>query len=354
MPNALIRDQLSPPKKRGVPRWVWVILGLSGGGASLTCLACGGFGWWLSRSPRITAEARQPFQYDTVAAPEFPSRGQPQQLEGGVDLYTIRLGAETDGYYSTPGHGGKLWLYLPSGEHAEKSLPCVLIAPAGATIGAGMPLVEDDQLEHLPYVRAGYAVVAFEVDGPLDDDAEPAEFNRAYKAFKASRAGLVNARNALRFTLENVPEVDPGRIYTAGHSSAADLSLLFAEHEPRLAGCVAYMPSYDHVQWLTPAGLQLWTMMSSGSKQFVLRRSPSTHIDKLTCPVLLFHAEDDQNVRVEIVRDGAAAMKAAGVDVTFQSAASGGHYFAMLEEGIPAGVKWLNERDAAKKSEQPK
>ena len=44
-----------------------------------------------------------------------------------------------------------------------------------------------------------------------------------------AQAGLVNARNALEFVLARVPEVDPKRIYAAGHSSAGTLALLFAE-----------------------------------------------------------------------------------------------------------------------------
>ena len=58
------------------------------------------------------------------------------------------------------------YLYLPPGKHAPKSLPCVLIAPAGSTCWRAWTLGDGDSPEHMPYVKAGYAVLAYELDGP--------------------------------------------------------------------------------------------------------------------------------------------------------------------------------------------
>ncbi len=57
---------------------------------------------------------------------------------------------------------------------------------------------------------------------------------RKYEAFRAADAGLINARNALEYTLAKVPEVNAKQLFSVGHSSAGTLALLFAEHEPRL------------------------------------------------------------------------------------------------------------------------
>jgi dipeptidyl aminopeptidase/acylaminoacyl peptidase len=211
-----------------------------------------------------------------------------------------------------------------------------------------MLLADGDVAEILPYVNEGFAVLAYELDGPYHggEDGSDVEFRRAYDKFRAAKAGLVNSRNALQYVLSQVPEVDPARIYTAGHSSAADQALLLAGHESRLAGCIAYMPAYDNVQWLSPVAIRGTEFVLPGASDFAVKSSPSTHINNITCPVFLFHAEDDENVDVGIVRGGAESMNAAGVDVTFQTAQNGGHYYAMIEQGIPAGIQWLKELDA--------
>src|SRR5579871_2614816 len=60
----------------------------------------------------------------------------------------------------------RLWIYLPSPPPAGK-LPCVVIAPSGSALFSGMKLQDGDRAEHLPYVRAGFAVIAYDIDGPI-------------------------------------------------------------------------------------------------------------------------------------------------------------------------------------------
>jgi hypothetical protein len=98
-------------------------------------------------------------------------------------------------------------------------LGCVLVGPAGSNLLTGKPL--DDighEDETVPYVRAGFAVVHFSLDGPLDDleNTSDLEMSLAYQRFNAAFAGLVNVRNAMVFILTRVLEVDPKRIYIAG------------------------------------------------------------------------------------------------------------------------------------------
>ena len=68
---------------------------------------------------------------------------------------------------------------------------------------------------------------------------------QAIAAYQASKAGLVNAQNAIEFALAKIPAVDPQRLYTAGHSSAACQALLLAEKDPRIRACIAYAPVVD-------------------------------------------------------------------------------------------------------------
>ena len=168
--------------------------------------------------------------------PVFPDPGPGREIEPGIMLHEIRLPGG-----NSPGFGGKLWLYLPSG---AQGVPCVLITGAGSNLLVGMDLADGDRPEHLPYVRAGFAVMAFELDGAVANmqQAGDPQILAGAARFLAARAGLVNANVALEYLLAKVPQVDPQRIYVAGHSSAGTLSLLFAEHEPRLKGCVAFAP----------------------------------------------------------------------------------------------------------------
>lgn len=327
-----------PPPKNSGPNWVLIILGILGGGGILLVAACCGGILWLGSPPKASAQASQPFEVITVPLPAFPERGLNRRtMEPGITREEVSFGAR-GGFYNPPGHGGILWIYLPEGQHAPGSLPCILICGAGSTLLEGMSLGDGDVAEHTPYVKAGFAVVAYELDGPGEGDDNP----RAYEAFRQSRAGLVNARNALEYVLAKVPEVNPKKIHSAGHSSAGTMSLLFAEHEPRLAGCIAYAPCTDVPAFIT--GVRALSFTHPGIADFVVQSSPNTHESRLNCPVFLFHAEDDGNVDVEETEEFATRLQQKGRDVTLKIVPTGDHYDSMIDEGIPAAIQWLKTK----------
>jgi dienelactone hydrolase len=323
-----------------------ILVALLGGGAVLAALCCG-VGVYFSQPPRASAAAAEPFSAGDVPLPVFPERGEMQAVSPQVMLHEVSLGDDDDGFYDMPGVGGKLLLYLPAGKIRPKSLPCVLITGAGSDLLSGMQLGEGDNPEQLPYVQAGYAVVAYELDGPSDEGTDPAAMRRSYEAFKAARAGLVNARNALQFVLDEVPEVDPSKIYAAGHSSAATHALLFAEHEPRLAGVIAYAPAVNVPKRFGPI-LRVLAFQLPGVVDFAAQSSPHTHANRLKCPTFLFHCEDDTNCPIADTRNFASQVKQQGTEATFVTAASGGHYQSMIDEGIPAAIKWLRDQERKK------
>jgi dienelactone hydrolase len=314
----------------------------------LVLVCCGGLAM-VFRTPAASAAAKEPFQIKEVPAPAFPERADADrnELEPGVLQYVIGIGEDEGGFYDKPGHGGYMYLYLPPGEHAPKSLPCVLIAPAGSTLLAGMDLGEGDEDKHKPYVKAGCAVLSYELDGPCYDDTDTTEMRDAYEAFRKSRAGLVNARNALEYVLAKVPEVDPARIYAAGHSSAATHALLFAAHESRLAGVIAYAPATDLPKRMGPQ-MPLFRFILPGLVDFVTQSSPSTHLASLKRPTFLFHAEDDSNCPIADTRAFADKLKQQGTDVKLVTVATGDHYDSMINQGIPAAIQWLRDRQAIK------
>jgi dienelactone hydrolase len=331
-----------PPQKSSGGKGIWIALAVGGGGLVVVLVACCGFIGWLVQPATASAAAKKPFSYADVPLPPFPDRGEPDNSEPGVIWHEIFLGDE-GGFYDPPGHGGYMYLYLPEGQHQPKSLPCILHTGAGTTLLQGVELEgEGNPPEYIPYVKAGYAVLLYDMDGPVYDDEDVEEMREAFQAFKGSRAGLVNARNAIEFLLAKVPEVNPAQIYSSGHSSAATHALLLAEHEPRLAGVIAYAPAVDLPKWFAPR-LGVLRLLMPGVVDFVTQSSPSTHVSRLKCPTFLFQAEDDSICDVAETQIFADQLKAQGTDVTFIRVPTGDHYDAMVNEGLPAGVKWLQE-----------
>lgn len=247
----------------------------------------------------------------------------------------------------TPGTLMQMRLYLPVGTHGDRALPCVLITSAGTPLlhGSQAPGIQDDA-ELQPYIAAGFAVLGFSLDGIIlnKDRASDATFALAYKQFQRSGAGTVNVRNAVEFLINKVPQVDPNRIYIAGHSSAGTLALLAAEHEPRLKGCIAYAPVTDVVARLKsviddPAA----SRALPGVADFAKQSSPLTHVSKIGCPVFLFHAADDSNTPVSDSRRFAELLKSNGKAVTYVEVPNGGHYNSMIQQGIPTAIPWLKQ-----------
>jgi dienelactone hydrolase len=282
-----------------------------------------------------------------IETPPLPQVGPGREIEPGVMFHEVQLPAG-----EKPGFGRKLWLYLPASTHAEHSLPCVLITGAGSNLLRGMNLGDGDRPEHLPYVRAGFAVLAYELDGAVPEgrDASEAEMSKAIVEFLAARAGLINAHIALEFVLQRVPQVDPGKIYVAGHSSAATAAMLFAEHEPAIHGCVVYAPAINLAKRFGPEAVKL--LHDHGFDDLVVRHAPMNHEAKLSCPILLFHARDDGNLPVADTEASAQRLKALGKSVTLVIVPSGGHYDSMINEGIPCGIAWLQELAGPAEREQ--
>lgn len=315
-----------PPSRSSL----WKILGPAAGVLLLVALSVT---WKVAatrlRSPREDGSGTLN-HYAPLNAAALPALGPGQHLEAGVVFHEVFL---------RPGDASsKIWVYLP--DPAPARLPCVLIAPAGSTLFFGMNLEEGDRKEHLPYVRAGFAVVAYAIAGPCEEEAPEARVLAAARAFQEADAGLVNARQALDFALARFPAIDPQRLYTAGHSSAATLSLLVAEHEPRIRGCVAFAPVTDVAARLAPVKRTLAARLS-GFEQFLTQSSPMTHAANLKCPLFLFHARDDANVPSSESLRFSQEVQKTNAQVTLVQVPSGGHYDSMIREGIPQAIRWL-------------
>jgi len=216
------------------------------------------------------------------------------------------------------------------------------VAPAGTRLLYGSELSAGDAAEHLPYAREGFAVVAYELSGNFNEPPRATLGSMAgpIRQFMAANGGLANARAAIDYVLKQVPEVDPDRLYAAGHSSAATMALNLAAADHRIKACCAYAPACD-VQARWRRNLPSMERLVPGVGDFAARVSPVRHVNEFSGPIYLFHADDDEVVALADNQEFADALKRAGKQVKFVRASAGGHYQSMILQGIPGGIEWL-------------
>ena len=328
-----------------VLRWIvrLVLIGMSAAGVGR-----GGPGPGHVIGPPTPASF-QPNIADPNAMPVFPPLAGWRSIEPGVQFQEVQLSSEPSQAGRPPGHQTKLWLYQPAGEHPAGTLPCVVVGPAGSTLLTGMGLAEGDRPEHLPYARAGFAVVSYTIDGDVPENPPDPMFLNGVRKFTDAKAGVTNAHWAIEYVKAKLPQVDPRRIYAAGHSSAATLALLVAANEPALAGVAAFMPVVDVAGRFRDQGVDLGQLVGQlppGADALWTTYSPLNNEAKIRCPVLLFTALDDSNVPPSQAIDAADRLRQRGVQVTLRTAPSGDHYQPMIDVGIPEAIAWFTSLGA--------
>jgi predicted Zn finger-like uncharacterized protein len=328
-----------------------LLIGLIVGGIGVFAIGSGVVVWALLQGPRTLQAPVAVRDLGHVApAPPGPAPVGPIEIQTGpvapAELGPARkIQAGVSFREARLVRGGvpmRVWYYEPAKSTAK--LPLVVVPPAGSTLFTGMDLGDGDRAEHYPYVRAGFAVMSFEIDGhvPNVQTAGDAALMKGAREFRAAQGGLANAKAALDFVLAKAPNVDPQRIYVAGHSSAATLALLYAAHEPRLKGCASYCGVANLETRLAQAIPELNRAMP-GYADFLRQIAPNKHAERLSCPVLLFHAQDDDNVPVQQTTEFAELLKKTNPRVTLLATARGGHYDSMIREGIPRGIQFFKE-----------
>lgn len=241
------------------------------------------------------------------------------------------------------GQSMTLWIYQPDPLPRSK-VPCVFIAPAGTMMIHGLGLANGDAPEHLPWVKAGFAVVAYELSGPADaQNSTDIQLKQAAEKFRQAKSGLLNAQVAMAYAREKVSFVDPNQFYTAGHSSAGTMALYVAEMEPQVKGAIAFMPAVDVRASLGIDGITY--VQNAGivpeAGIYVSEISPITHINRLSQPTFLFIAGDDRPDITGPADSFGKKLREMGSDVTIVRVPSGGHFDPMLDPGIPMAIEWL-------------
>jgi dipeptidyl aminopeptidase/acylaminoacyl peptidase len=181
--------------------------------------------------------------------------------------------------YKSAGRELLAWLARPTG---NGPFPAVLYAHAGYSLGAG------DYAAIRPFVDAGFVVLLPAWRG---ENGNPGNFEMCY--------GEVDDAVAALDFLAGLPDVDPKNLFAAGHDAGGTIVMLLAESTPRLqaaAACggipdlralveEAKRPALDHTpyDWRDPLETDL--------------RSPARHARDLQCPLLLFFAEQQDDIQ---------------------------------------------------------
>lgn len=273
----------------------------------------------------------------SVSSVRFPERPIPQNIEPNIDLYDVTLSGSQSGSHM------RVWVYLPHEQVPKSSLPCVFIAPSGSNGLTGKQLTLEDRREHLPYVKAGYAVVAYSLDGELRATGAMnyQTLKKAMEGFKEAKYGLLNLQKAMDFINVQFPEVDSNAWFTAGHSSAGSVALNMAAVEPRIKGAIAYAPVMDQSSRLTPEGYDQLKSIFPDLTQRLIDCSPRDQMWKIKSPVFLFVSKQDTVISADGLEDDYRTMTKGHINVEFRRVARGDHYQAMINEGIDAGIDWM-------------
>jgi dipeptidyl aminopeptidase/acylaminoacyl peptidase len=191
-----------------------------------------------------------------------------------IDPYDAAVppGAELVQYRSA-GRELFAWLARPAG---QGPFPAVLYCHAGYALGPG------DFEAIKPFLAAGYVVLLPAWRG---ENGNAGHFEMGY--------GEVDDAAAALAYLATVPEVNRQQLFAAGHDAGATIVMLLAESTTGLRGAAACggipdvrllteskrKPVLDHTpyDWRDPLELDL--------------RSPTRHLQHLSCPLLLVYGE---------------------------------------------------------------
>jgi dienelactone hydrolase len=278
----------------------------------------------------------QLFPIAQARMPKFPELPALSEIKAGVFFGEVALAWDSGTI--------RLWIYLPSKTAEAKSLPCVLLAPPRGSLIMGTQLSDDDRVEHVFYVKAGFVVVAYDLEELPEDKFEGTEpvMLQQIRRFVECSAGLRDSRAALEFALARIPAIDPRQLFAAGYDSAGTLAILFAEHEARLRGCAAFAAADIPSRMRKESQVQLEQQLP-GLGNFLERSSPRTHLQHLTAPVFVFHAEDDSSVPFASAQALVDSVRKAGKTVEFDVAKTGDHEQPVFDTGIPHAIAWMRK-----------
>jgi dipeptidyl aminopeptidase/acylaminoacyl peptidase len=177
----------------------------------------------------------------------------------------------------------KAWVSRDPSEGKEKK-PAVLYLHNGLAFG------NDDWDQSKPFRDAGYVVMMPTLRG---ENNQPGTFSLFYDE--------VDDVLAAADALEKLPYVDSKRMYLAGHSSGATLTLLTALTSPRFRAAGAFSGSPDQTNWAAVRSnmpgfqgirMEVVPFDEENEKEFHMR-SPLAFAESFKCPVRVYYGDQE-------------------------------------------------------------
>jgi dipeptidyl aminopeptidase/acylaminoacyl peptidase len=229
----------------------------------------------------------------------------------------------------------------------DLDIPAFVFQPLESGAVAGSPAlvwvhenIRGRLYEHyIPYVREaitrGYVVIAPEYRGSIGYGRE------LYEAIDYGGAEIDDVVSAADVLTAKYPQVDAGRISVIGWSHGGMIALLAAARHPSVFNAVAALvPVTNLFHRLAWKGVERQRQLIDPNNRFggtpaekrdVYRdRSPLFQVDKLTIPVLVHVADNDEDVTIEEsmqLVDALRARKPGLAATKIYNAPAGGHMF---------------------------
>jgi dienelactone hydrolase len=262
------RHRRAPEPSRG-GRKVLLIL-LLGGGLLVVgcCVGVGVLGWWVVKPtsfPEPTedyAEARKGFNTTLVRQQPAPQNWRQETPPNGVREIEYQSGQLKL----------KAWVNLtPPGGAARRA---VLFLHGGFAFGA------DDWEQCKPFRDAGFVTMTPLLRG---ENGLPGNYSMFYHEVD----DVLAAAEALART----PEVDPNRLYVAGHSVGGTLAMLAAMTSKQFKAAASFSGSPDQVAWARGQA-ELIPFDPENKREFEMR-SPLAFYRSFECPVRLYYGSGE-------------------------------------------------------------
>lgn len=298
---------------------VKIVVGLLVVGALCVGLACGGAVLFVrsflepTKYPAQTedyVEARQKFRTKLLRQNSAPQSWENETPPPGVQAVeyssgTLRLRA----WISQPGAGAK-------------RAPAVLFLHNGFAFGA------EDWDQAQPFRDAGFVVMTPLLRGENG-------LRGHYTMFYDEVDDVLAAAEFLAAR----PDVDPNRMFVAGHSAGGTLTLLAAMTSRRFRAAASFSGSPD--QKAFARGQQALVPFDPKDEREYQMRSPLAFARSFKCPVRMYYG-DEEFLFDQPSKKTAELARAAGLDVAAVEVP--GDHFSSVDEGIRQALLFFGQR----------
>ena len=243
------------------------------------------------------------------------------------DVVVLRVPEYVD-QVEFPSGGLRLKAWLSGQRQARQKLPAVLFLHGGFEFGAA------DWDMALPYWEAGFVVMVPMLRG---ENGQPGTFSFLYNE--------VDDVLAAAEYLANRPEVDPTRIYVAGHSAGGTLTLLAALASDRFRAAASFDGSPDQ-QLLyngsaSKPGNHAEVVFDSHDARELQVRSPLAYVFSLQSPVRLYYSQEASVIAQRPSQRFAALARERGVDAA--AVRVWGSHMSHVARAMPQSIEFFKQ-----------